>query len=52
MASRPPITCPLCHEDLSRGHSLEEHLVGNHSKPRLARFIVSETKLLEEGDIS
>lgn len=52
MASRPPIECPLCHHALERGHPLEEHLVGSHSKRRLARFIVSEAKTMEEGDIS
>lgn len=52
MANRPPVECPLCHADVPRHQKLEEHLVGQHSKRKLAKFVVCETEALREGDIS
>lgn len=52
MATRPPIECPLCHTDLPRDQPLEDHLVGAHSKRKLAKFVVSEAEALREGDIA
>lgn len=52
MASRPPIECPVCHTALRRDERLEDHLVSEHSKRKLAKFIVSETEAMREGDIA
>ena len=51
MATRPPVECPLCHDDLDRDQKLEDHLVGTHSKRTLAKFVVSETVALNDGDL-
>lgn len=52
MATRPPVECPVCHTDIPREQCLEDHLVGEHSKRKLARFVVSETEALETGDLA
>ncbi|WP_195892495.1 hypothetical protein [Halopiger goleimassiliensis] len=52
MASRPPVECPLCHTVVPAEQRLEDHLVGSHSKRTLAKFVVSETAALNEGDIA
>ncbi|WP_174811814.1 hypothetical protein [Salinadaptatus halalkaliphilus] len=52
MASRPPIECPLCRSDLSSDQRLEDHLVVDHSKRKLAKFVVSETEALTKGDVA
>ncbi|ADD03889.1 uncharacterized protein Nmag_0298 [Natrialba magadii ATCC 43099] len=52
MASRAPIECPLCREPPPQDTRLEEHLVDDHTKRKLARFVVSETAAMNEGDIS
>ncbi|WP_459810040.1 hypothetical protein [Halopiger thermotolerans] len=52
MATRPPIECPICHDDLPRDLRLEDHLVGSHSKRKLAKFVVCEMEALREGDIA
>ncbi|ELY90889.1 hypothetical protein C480_16080 [Natrialba aegyptia DSM 13077] len=31
---------------------LEEHLVSAHTKRKLAKFVASETRAMDEGDIS
>lgn len=52
MATRTPIECPLCHDEMTRGQPLEEHLVTAHTKHELATFVVAETEALAEEDIS
>lgn len=52
MATRPPIECPLCHTVIEPDQKLEEHLVGTHSKRTLAKFVVSETAVLNDGDVA
>ncbi|WP_195893110.1 hypothetical protein [Halopiger djelfimassiliensis] len=52
MASKAPVECPLCREDPPSDQKLEEHLMAAHSKRKLAKFVVSETRAMTEGDIS
>ncbi|WP_170972352.1 hypothetical protein [Natronorubrum halophilum] len=52
MATRIPVECPLCHEDIKGGQTLENHLVATHTKQTLAKFVVTETDTLSEEDVS
>ena len=52
MATKTPVECPLCHDELTRGQNLEDHLVETHSKQTLAKFVVAETEALGEEDVS
>ena len=52
MATIAPVECPLCHDELTRDQNLENHLVATHSKQTLAKFVVAETKVVGEADIS
>ncbi|WP_165874874.1 hypothetical protein [Natrarchaeobius oligotrophus] len=51
MATRTPIECPICRQVLAN-QPLEEHLLYDHSKRRLAKFVVSETEAMNYGDVS
>jgi hypothetical protein len=50
MSTRPPVECPLCHEDL-QNQNVDEHLIEDHPKQELAEHIVSEPNS-SSGDIS
>lgn len=52
MATRTPLECPLCREELSRDQNLEDHLVATHSERELAKFVVAETEALEAKDVA
>ena len=52
MASRAPVECPVCRTVLEGDQNLEDHLVTAHTKQRLARFVVAETEVLNERDVS
>lgn len=52
MASKPPIQCPICREELSPDEKLADHLVAGHTKRKLATFIVAEEEAKEDQDIS
>ncbi|WP_169924375.1 hypothetical protein [Natrinema ejinorense] len=52
MVTREPIECPVCREPPAAGQQLEEHLVDEHPKRKLAKFIVAETTALASDDIS
>lgn len=51
MASRSPVECPLCRDPMDPDQTLEEHLVAEHEKRKLARLVIEETTALEE-DVS
>ncbi|QLK27004.1 hypothetical protein HYG81_05185 [Natrinema zhouii] len=50
MATREPVECPVCREPTDVGEQLEDHLLAEHSKEKLAKFIVAETAVLANGD--
>ena len=52
MATRTPLECPLCREELSGDQNLEDHLVAIHSERELAKFVVAETEALETRDVA
>ncbi|WP_222918104.1 hypothetical protein [Natrinema sp. SYSU A 869] len=52
MATRESIECPVCREPPATGQQLEEHLLAEHTKRKLAKFIVAETTALATDDIS
>ena len=52
MASRPPVRCPLCNEDLCPDQRLVEHLAADHPKRELARAVVAEHEASRVGDAS
>jgi len=52
MATKPPIECPLCHTPMTHGNKLEQHLIQDHRKPQLAKFVVAETAAIEDADMS
>ncbi|WP_226007689.1 hypothetical protein [Natrinema salinisoli] len=52
MATREPIECPVCRESPAPGQQLEDHLVAEHPKRKLAKFIVAETTALTTDDFS
>jgi hypothetical protein len=52
MATREPIECPVCRDTPTAGQQLEDHLVAEHPKRKLAKFIVAETTALATDDIS
>ncbi|WP_459884680.1 hypothetical protein [Halostagnicola bangensis] len=52
MATKPPLECPLCHDPIRHGQKLEHHLVHNHQKRQLAKFVATETVAMESNEIS
>ncbi|WP_175416363.1 hypothetical protein [Natrinema versiforme] len=52
MATREPVECPVCRESPAADQQLEEHLFADHSKRKLAKFIVAETSALTSNDVS
>ncbi|WP_247000783.1 hypothetical protein [Halosolutus gelatinilyticus] len=52
MATRPPPECPLCHAGIGHGRGLKAHLLEDHTKQSLAKFVVAEASVLEQEDIS
>ncbi|WP_165875352.1 hypothetical protein [Natrarchaeobius chitinivorans] len=52
MATKTPVECPLCRRVLRPARSLEAHLVDDHSKRELAKFVVCENEALTHGDVS
>ena len=52
MASRPPVRCPLCEEDVRPDQRLVDHLAEDHTKRELAREVVSEREANQVGDVS
>ncbi|WP_339102854.1 hypothetical protein [Haloterrigena salinisoli] len=52
MATKAPVECPLCRTELEGDRNLEDHLVSDHTKQRLARFVVAETEALNAKDVS
>lgn len=44
--------CPICHADVAPDQNLEGHLLDNHSKRSLTRFVVSENTALLAGDVA
>ncbi|WP_254532322.1 hypothetical protein [Natrinema gelatinilyticum] len=51
MATKSAFECPVCHDEIEDGEQLEEHLLRNHPKKKLARFVATEAVAREE-DIS
>lgn len=52
MATRGTVECPLCRDEIPDDRNLEDHLLSDHTKRRIARFVVAETEALNETDIS
>ncbi|AHF98868.1 hypothetical protein HALLA_08330 [Halostagnicola larsenii XH-48] len=52
MATKPPLECPICHAQIRHGHKLEHHLIDNHRKRQLAKFVATETVAMESNEIS
>lgn len=52
MATRSPIECPFCREEMGPDEVLEDHLVENHRKRKLAKFVVAELEALNGEDVS
>ncbi|SEW11724.1 hypothetical protein [Natrinema salifodinae] len=52
MATKEPVECPVCREEPAADQQLEDHLLAEHSKRKLAKFIVAETTALSTDDIS
>ncbi|WP_226480042.1 hypothetical protein [Natrinema amylolyticum] len=52
MATRESIECPVCRELPAADQQLEEHLLAEHTKRKLAKFIVAETTVLSNEDVS
>ena len=52
MASKPPIQCPLCTVEITKGKRLEDHLVDQHTKRELAKDVVTSYEGLEESELS
>lgn len=52
MATRSAIECPVCHQPMGPGQKLEQHLVDDHRKNKLAKFVAAEAIAWEEEDIS
>ncbi|WP_171052358.1 hypothetical protein [Haloterrigena sp. H1] len=50
MARKPPVECPVCREPTDADEQLEDHLLANHTKRKLAMFIVAEAALLIDDD--
>ena len=50
MARKAPVECPVCREPMDAGEQLEDHLFANHTKRKLATFIVAEAALLVDDD--
>lgn len=50
MATKPPVSCPVCEAALSSDDDLEGHLVREHRPTELARQIVSQWEAEELGD--
>ncbi|MFB1066160.1 MULTISPECIES: hypothetical protein [unclassified Natrinema] len=50
MATKEPVECPVCREPPDASQQLEDHLFTEHSKRKLAKFIVAETAVLANGD--
>lgn len=51
MATKPPIVCPLCNEEMKANQCLEDHLVDDHTKRELARHAVSYYEMEELGSV-
>lgn len=47
MATKSPVYCPVCHENMAPAEDLEHHLVAAHRPRELARVIVSEWETSE-----
>ncbi|AFO56853.1 MULTISPECIES: hypothetical protein [Natrinema] len=52
MATRNSIECPVCREPPAPNQQLEEHLYTTHTKRKLAKFIVAETTVQTNEDVS
>lgn len=52
MATRSRIECPICHDEVAPGRRLEDHLVDDHTKRKLAKFVAAEVEAFEEEDVS
>ncbi|WP_254524604.1 hypothetical protein [Natrinema caseinilyticum] len=52
MAIKEPLECPVCRESPAPGRQLEEHLLAEHTKRKLAKFIVAETTAISTDYIS
>ena len=52
MASKPPIECQLCHEEIRPGRKLEAHLLEEHTKRELAKYVISQNQLRMGSDAS
>ncbi|WP_175607205.1 hypothetical protein [Natrinema saccharevitans] len=52
MATKEPLECPVCREPPGTDRQLEDHLVDEHEKRKLAKFIVAETAALTTDDVS
>lgn len=50
MATKPPVSCPVCEETIPPEDDLEGHLLHEHRPPELARQIVSQWEAEELGD--
>ena len=52
MATRDPVECPVCREPPAPTQQLEDHLLTEHTKRKLAKFIVADTAALANDDTS
>ena len=52
MATRSLIECPFCREVPESGRNLEDHLIHDHRKRELAKFVATEVVAMEEEEIS
>lgn len=52
MATRDLVECPVCREPTAVDQQLEDHLLAEHTKRKLAKFIVAETTALTSNDVS
>ncbi|SER78670.1 hypothetical protein [Natrinema salaciae] len=48
MATKTAFECPVCHDEIGYGEQLEEHLLHDHPKKKLAGFVATEAVAREE----